>query len=128
MKNKIFIFDDDEAILEAAKIILEDKGYQVKTFFNFDDIFDQIDLHRPQLIFVDLWMPKINGEDIIKNLRQKYNKDILSIIVLSANRDTSKIAKNCGADDYLNKPFDISDLEKIVDKYINKHINRQFIA
>jgi DNA-binding response OmpR family regulator len=118
--KKVLVFDDDIGILEVTKIILKDKGYKVKTLSTFENAFKNIDTFCPDMILIDLWMPGINGEEIVKQIKMSPEKHTIPVVILSASKNTQEIAKESGADDFLCKPFDINDLEEIVDKYI-KH-------
>lgn len=112
------IYDDDEGILEVTKIVLENLDYETQTAMNFNRIFEHIDEFSPDLILLDLWMPDAKGEDIAKKLKHnpKYKK--IPIVILSASQNTAKVAKESGADDFLCKPFNIQDLEQVVNKYL----------
>lgn len=115
--KKILVFDDDNGILEVIKIILEEKGYQVKTLSSFDNAFTEIGDYQPDLILIDLFMPKVSGEQIVKMIKNNTYTKAIPIIILSASKDTKEIARKSGADDFLYKPFDANELEDLVDKY-----------
>jgi len=66
-------------------------------------------------------MPGIDGVEIAKTLKYNPKTRSIPIIIISANRDISKKAEESGADDYLSKPFEMVDLEKIVKKYLEKN-------
>jgi two-component system, OmpR family, alkaline phosphatase synthesis response regulator PhoP len=117
-KKKILVCDDDEGIAEVVKIVLTEKGYEVEVLYECKEINKQVKKIKPDLIILDLWIPEIGGEQATKILKADQATKGIPIIILSAHRDTEKIARRAGADDFLNKPFDIDMLEKIVDKYL----------
>jgi len=117
-KNTVLICDDDEGIVDITKMILQEKGYQVETVLNSFDIYSKIKQHKPDLILLDLWMPNLRGEEIIESLKKDKDTNKIPVIVLSAYRHTASVSRKCGADDFITKPFDINDLEKIVKKYL----------
>ena len=115
--KKVLVCDDDEDILDVITIILEGKGYNVFALNKADKVYKAVDDFKPDVILLDLGMPGVTGETITKELKKKNTTKIIPIIIISANQDTVKIAEELGADDFLCKPFDIGQLEKIVDKY-----------
>ncbi len=116
--KKIIICDDDESILEVVKIVLEEQGHEVTAVADPETIYSHIGSQCPDLILLDLWMPVLSGDTITRELkRRKRTKDI-PVIIVSASRGTKEIAEKAGADDYLSKPFDIEELEHLVDKYV----------
>ncbi len=118
MSKKILVCDDDQSILEVIRIILEEKGYEVIVFDNCDNIYKRIARLKPDLIFLDLWMPGISGEEVAVNLKKDPKTKKIPIVILSANNETKNIAKKIKADEYLCKPFNIDDLEKTIKRFI----------
>lgn len=120
MSNKIFVCDDDEGILELTKIVLEDKGYQVIAAISSKSIVQQIQRLQPDLIILDLWMPEMSGEEITKQLKANEATAAIPVIISSASNETEAIAQQIGADACLCKPFDIDQLENMVESFFNK--------
>lgn len=115
-KKKILAADDDPAILEILTFILEDDGYEVKTTVN-GRTEQMAQEFLPNLILLDIWMAGLDGRFICKNLKQQKLTQHIPIIMISANKDTKKIAKEAGADDFMTKPFEMDDLLAMVKKY-----------
>lgn len=120
LQKKILICDDDEGIVEVMRIILEDNGYQVKTLNNGKAIHKKTLEYSPDIIFLDIWMPGIDGREVTKLLKSDKQTAQLPIVVISALNDTKKIAQEVRADDFLEKPFDMTDLLNMVEKYTSK--------
>ena len=118
LKKKILVADDDPGIVDAMQILLEDEGYEVITTANAETI-QALYSHKPDLVFLDIWMSGVNGNDICKSLKADPEKKDVPIIMFSANRDTQQIAQQCGADDLIAKPFEIKSLLKMVHKYLD---------
>jgi CheY-like chemotaxis protein len=116
--TKILVCDDDAGVLEVLKIMLESKGYEVKTINEGKGIVKLVSDYLPSLIFLDVWMPGIDGREVTKLLKRDPVTKRIPIIVVSALNDTKEVADKAGADDYLSKPFDMQDLFSIVDKYM----------
>ena len=115
--KKILVADDDPGIVDAMQILLEDEGYEVITTGDGEAIprmFDQ----KPDLVFLDIWMSGVNGNEVCSQLKSNSETSNIPIIIFSANRDTEEIARQCGADGFLSKPFEIKDLMAMVHKYL----------
>lgn len=120
MNHYVLACDDDEGIVDIIRIVLEERGYDIQVTTKSEQVLDLIKQKKPDLILMDLWMPRLRGEEIVKKLKDNPDTAAIPIIVISASRDTVTIAKQIGADDYLSKPFDIEDLEKMVDGYLQQ--------
>jgi DNA-binding response OmpR family regulator len=114
---KILVCDDDQGILEVMRIILEEQKYEVRTLNTGKHILKIVKEFNPNVFFLDLWMPGIDGREITKILKRDPETKDIPIIVVSALNDTQKVASEAGADDYLAKPFDMNDLIAKVQKY-----------
>lgn len=123
MAKRIFIFDDNSDILELCTIILEENGYEVKTSKTSNDISAQVSEFMPDLIFMDNWLPDVGGIEATQELKTNDQLKHIPVIYFSANSDVRNLSAQAGADDYLAKPFDISALEKIVQRYFIKEIS-----
>lgn len=121
MKNKkVFIFDDNEDILELCTLILEDAGYETKTSATSNDISTQVSAYMPDLIFMDNWLPDVGGIAATQELKSNPELKHIPVIYFSANNDVKSLSEKAGADAFLPKPFDIHELEEIVNNYIGK--------
>jgi CheY-like chemotaxis protein len=117
--KKVLVADDDPAILDSVSMLLEELGYSVETSVNGETIFKmQNDL--PDILLLDIWMSGRDGRDICKKLKEQNHTKHIPIIMVSANKDTEKIARQAGADDFLAKPFDINELNQKIEKYTAK--------
>lgn len=115
-KKKILVADDDPAICEGISMILEDAGYSVATTTNGRTIIEAKD-NFPDIILLDIWMSGMDGRGICKQLKQQKETKHIPIIMISANKDTEKFAKEAGADDFISKPFQMDDLLEKVARY-----------
>lgn len=114
--KEILLAEDDAAIVESIKMMLEDEGYHVSTTLTGEEL-SNLDVELPDLLILDIWMAGINGRDVCQRLKSQERTRHLPIIIVSANRDTRQIAQEAGADDFLLKPFDIDDLLDKVEHY-----------
>ena len=116
--KKILIVDDEQDIVESLKFVLEVSGFVCYTAFNGEDGLKLAKEIIPDLIILDVMMPKINGYKISRLLKydSKY-KDIPIIMVTARSQLEDKmIGEETGADIYMTKPFDIEELVNNVKK------------
>lgn len=110
------IADDDTAILEAMQMMLEDAGYEVIATPDGNTVQNMLD-GLPDVLLLDIWMSGMDGTDICRHLKSQNRTKHIPIILCSANKDTRKLAKACGANDFLAKPFEMNDLLDKVKRY-----------
>jgi two-component system cell cycle response regulator DivK len=117
-EQKVLVCDDDIDILEITKLILQGKGYNVKTFTNCENIIERVLEFNPGVILLDLRIPPYGGEKVTGMLKENEQTSGIPLLIFSANAEIEQIAKSAGADGYLTKPFEIEALEKTVKDYI----------
>ncbi|MBD1386721.1 response regulator [Mucilaginibacter rigui] len=115
----ILICDDDEGILEMLAIILEGSGYTIIPVQNSLNIYETIEREHPDLLLLDLWMPVLSGDQVLRSLRNNPQTHELPVIVISASRDGQKIAEEAGATEFMSKPFDLDFLLQRIHQYLN---------
>lgn len=118
-KKKLLLFDDDKQLLEMITLILESFGYSVAVSYTSQDVIEKVTEIQPNLILMDNWIPSIGGIGATQLLKKHSEFNRIPVIYLSANKDIERLAKEAGADDYLEKPFDIFDLENIINKMLH---------
>ncbi|MBI5181853.1 MAG: response regulator [Nitrospirae bacterium] len=115
-KTKILVADDNRNIVELVKMEFEILDYDVVTAFDGEDALKKIEKEDPDLVILDVMMPKINGFDICMKLRDnpKY-KDIPIVMLTAKSQEKDKFwGRQVGADEYVTKPFEPEVLEQIV--------------
>lgn len=117
--KKVLIVDDNASILEVMEIMLRDAGYTVKT--ESDPAMVKTSIHEfiPDLILLDLWMPGINGINIIKDLKNKKSTKKIPVIIISALNGAEENARKIGASDFIAKPFDMDLMLEMVKKHMS---------
>lgn len=118
-KKKILVADDDPSILEVISLILGDAGYDVETTVGADTE-RRIREYKPDVILLDIWMSGMDGRTICSDLKSNKQTKRIPVIMISANKDTERIARDAGADGFLAKPFEMKDLLHIVATYTTK--------
>lgn len=126
----IYSLEDDENISKIIKLALNKSDYAVFTFSNGRDFLKAFQEKKPDLILLDLMLPDISGEELIKKIRQDKANDDVEIMVLSAKSQVLDKVNNLdlGADDYLEKPFDILELISRVNAKYRRHKSNKTIV
>lgn len=118
--KKILIVDDEKDIVETLSFMLKTKGFECICAYDGEEGLNLAKSINPDLVILDVMMPKINGYKICRLLKfdSKY-KNIPIIMITARSQDEDKIiGEETGADEYITKPFEFADvLEKI-----NKHL------
>lgn len=110
MKPKILVVDDEPSISTLIEYNLKMAGYDVLCVYDGEAVFDVLATFRPNLIVLDRMLPKSDGLEVCRKLREQHN--MVPVIMLTALQDIDdKIAGlNNGADDYMTKPFSPGEL------------------
>lgn len=108
--GKVLIADDEPDILEILKYNLEKEGYQVSTAKDGNEALDKAKQYQPDLIVLDMMMPKKNGIEVLELLRlQAAFKDTLIMFLTALNDESTQLKSfKTGADDYVSKPVSTS--------------------
>ncbi|MGI4021666.1 MAG: response regulator [Janthinobacterium lividum] len=117
MNKTILVCDDDQDILDMIVLVLETYGYHAVGEISSPNLFNAIKREHPGLIIIDLRMPLMSGDEVVKQLRQSPETKHLPVIVISANMDGKETAANAGANYFISKPFDIVNLIDKVELY-----------
>ena len=120
-KKRILVVDDNTAILDALKIMLEDADYEVETTVDGATVKDMVE-PLPDLLLLDIWMSGVDGRDVCRHLKSTPATKHIPVIMISAAKDTEQIAKDSGADDFISKPFQMDHLLAIVAKYVHRPV------
>ncbi|HVA97217.1 MAG TPA: response regulator [Candidatus Acidoferrales bacterium] len=120
MVKKIFVVDDDVSILDALALTLEDAGYTVKTALKGDDTLQQVKTFLPDIILLDVLMSGSDGRHICKKLKTDSRVDKIPVIMLSAHPSAKQSSVECGADDFIAKPFERATLLTHIEKFIKR--------
>ena len=112
---KILVVDDSTTNVVLLEAILDEKGYQIETALNAKEAYAIIERESPDLILLDLLMPKISGFDFLEEIRKNDKTKNTPVIVVSALTDEENVEKimKMGAIDFVKKPI---DLQYLVDK------------
>lgn len=104
------ICDDDQSILDVLQMLLESESFEVIAEIDSTQLIGKMQTYSPDILLLDLWMPVLTGDQVLKALREIEEFKFIPVIVLSASVDANNIAHGAGATDFLPKPFDMDDL------------------
>jgi two-component system response regulator VicR len=109
MGNKVLVIDDERAIADIIKFNLEQEGYIVDTANDGEEGIDRVHKWKPDLVLLDIMMPKKDGFQVLKEIRSSYN---FPVIMLTAKEEEvdKVLGLELGADDYIVKPFSMREL------------------
>ena len=119
MRASVMLVDDDEDVIEIGTIVLESHGFRVCAAKDGLDALQMLEQEEPQLILLDLMMPRMNGEEFLKELRAG-NKHNIPVVLMSGHSEALAIARVLSVDAVLCKPVDLDALVKTVGDLIAK--------
>ncbi len=114
----VLIYEDDQEILLLCKTILLKSNYRVETSSRCENVLADIEVYKPDLILMDLWIPEIGGEKAVNIVKQNPTTRNIPVLLFSANPDIAEICAKVNADGYIEKPFDIITLRNKIEKNI----------
>jgi two-component system cell cycle response regulator DivK len=120
IEKRIVIFDDDEDILSICSFILEEQGWKVYAYTECNQITEKISAAMPDVIIMDNWIPDDGGIIATQTLKKNAELKDIPVIYFSANSDIELLASHAGAETYLAKPFDLEELERVINSMLVK--------
>ena len=109
MAKKILVVDDEKPISDIIKFNLEKEGYEVVVAFDGEEALEKVEGEKPDLIILDLMLPKIDGLEVAKRVRAKHTTPIIMVTAKDSELD-KVLGLELGADDYVTKPFSNREL------------------
>jgi CheY-like chemotaxis protein len=120
----ILVVDDDPDLVEAISMKLESKDYRVEKAYDGIEAWDKVQEERPDLIILDVMMPRKNGYELCDELKNNPQYQDIAIVLLTAvgsavtsTRYTHRDGMSTLADDYIAKPIDLDKLMTMVDDF-----------
>jgi len=116
MSGTILIADDSQAVRDILQMSLETLGYSVLVAEDGERAMERIQSANPDLIIADVMMPKVNGFQICRRVKSDPSTSHTPVILLTARSGQEDVfwGKDCGADEYITKPFRTQDLEQAI--------------
>jgi DNA-binding response OmpR family regulator len=121
MAYKILVADDDKDIVETLQSRLTREGYEVVVAFDGKEALVKVEKDNPDIILLDLVMPKLNGFEVLKEVRQKHKDKWRPVIIVSAKTELESLRQCYGleADHYLTKPCSIDKVLRGIETMIS---------
>src|SRR4030065_2268574 len=120
--KKILIVDDEVDLVETIRFPLEMEGFNALVSYNGEDALNQARKEKPDLILLDLMLPKLDGYKVCRLLKfdERY-KNIPILMLTAKTQEKDKIlGKETGANEYITKPFDMDELMAKIKSYLSK--------
>lgn len=118
---KILVIEDDADIAEALQLTFEEAGFAAQTSDADVDLIALAKSYKPDLIMLDLLLSGVDGREVCKALKKDAATKEIPILFTSAHPDAKRSSVEAGADDFIAKPFDITELVGTVEKLITKN-------
>ncbi len=113
----ILVVEDDPQVARLIALVLQRSGYQSQIVSDGQSALQEAKAKRPSMIFADLTIKGMAGDALCNALKKQPETKEIPYIVVSGDRDIADKARQCGADDYMGKPFEFDDLIRLVKKY-----------
>jgi len=123
----IMIADDDPGVVDAMQLMLEFQGYQTAFTYRGSDLLNTGD-QLPDLVLLDIWMSGEDGRDICRQFKANPLTQFIPVIMVSASRDVAPSALGAGADDFLAKPFDMTELFDKIERQLALRNKKQALS
>ncbi|HCM90372.1 MULTISPECIES: response regulator YycF [Vagococcus] len=120
--KKILVVDDEKPISDIVKFNLSKEGYEVFTAFDGEEAVEMVSEVEPDLILLDLMLPKKDGLEVCREVRKNYDTPIIMVTAKDSEID-KVLGLELGADDYVTKPFSNRELVARVKANLRRHGN-----
>jgi len=117
----ILIVEDDPQVARLIALVLQRHGRDCQIVADGQTALNRARELHPSMIFADLTIKGMNGGELCNLLKSDAGTREIPYVILSGDRDIAQKARQCGADDFLGKPFEFPDLIRLVDKYANRY-------
>jgi len=119
-RKKILIIDDEEDMANILSFRLDSLGYEIITANNGLEGLEKAQLEKPNLILLDIMMPKINGFEVLRRLKENPVTKYTPVIMLTGRGESESLfkAEELGSTDYIIKPFESQELLDLIKRYI----------
>ena len=118
--NKVWVADDDESIRFVLEKGLVDAGFEVSVFEDGNEVVNQLDLDKPNVLLTDLKMPGRDGMDLLDTFKSEFSNIPVIMMTAHSDLDTTVDAFENGAWDYIAKPFDLNDAISKISKALDE--------
>ena len=114
----ILVVEDDPQVARLIALVLQRNGYKSEVVADGAAALGRARETKPEMIFADLTIKGMSGQALCSALKAQAETSHIPYIVISGDRDIADKARQCGADDYMGKPFEFEDLVRLVKKHL----------
>lgn len=125
---KILLLEDDYNYNESIKEYLEDRGFEVDSFYDGEEALDAIAQYHYYLMLLDIKVPKLNGYELMKHINEMQIKTPILIMTSLVDIDNITIGYELGCKEYLKKPFELKELELRINHLIEENYQTDMTA
>ena len=126
MAEKILVADDEQEIRNLLDHFLKGQGYEVVLASDGNEALKLAAEENPQVIILDIKMPGLDGLEVCKQLKENEQTKLIPVIVITGFEDNKMESLNIGADDFVNKPFDMAEISSRVRSALRiKHLTNE---
>jgi len=115
--GSVLVVEDDPDLVDLMAVILQDAGYRVATATDGLEALARIEAEMPSLILLDMRMPRMNGWEFAGEFRTRWDRSC-PIVVVTAAENARLRAEEIGADGWLEKPFELEDVVRMVERHV----------
>ena len=108
-ETTVLVVEDEDSFIDALTVGLSREGFRVRVARDGSEALDMFDIVRPDLVLLDVMLPKVSGVDVCRELRRRSRVPIIMVTAKSAEIDTV-VGLEVGADDYVTKPYRLREL------------------
>ena len=119
-KKKILVIEDEEVCIKLLDLLFNKDGYEITVARNGEEGIEMARNQNPDLILLDIMLPKINGYDVAKQLRseESYKTPIVAISARAGEQGREK-AMDAGCQEFITKPFRVSQIREVISRYLD---------
>ncbi len=114
--SKILIVDDEAQLVELLLMVLDDGQCELLCAYDGEEALELVRRERPHVVLSDVMMPRLNGQDLCRQIKADSELVHIPVILMSAMHRLD--ASECGADELIRKPFDIAVVRRTVDRFL----------
>jgi DNA-binding response OmpR family regulator len=118
LMKRVLVVDDNPDILHLVQIILKNNGFEVLVSPKGDDVLAQTENFCPQVILLDVFLSGHDGRQICRELKENPKTNHIPVIMFSAHTGNEEIIRDCNADDFIAKPFEVNELIQKVNYWL----------
>ncbi|MBN2029690.1 response regulator [bacterium] len=128
VKDGIVVIDDDQSVLKAFEKVLSAQDFSITTYNRSESVLNMIRQKKPKIVIIDMKMSDENNRELMNKIKQIDDNIVIIVMTSYSNILTKRNAYLLGADDYLQKPFEISAMISSLKRLISKERHTKLVS